>query len=435
MDVRIEPRPLAGYVPAIASKSMAHRMLICAALCPGTTDIDCNTDSQDIAATVRCLEALGARIARTRLGFRVIPIPGTSATDNLREATENAILDCGESGSTLRFLLPVCAALGSGATLTGRGRLAQRPLSPLYEQLSAHGVTLSENGRLPLSVSGKLRAGRFDIAGNVSSQFVSGLLLAAPLLDSPTEVVVKEPIESHSYIRLTIEALKAFGVTVDVTHGIAGASRVTSFLVSPAGGFRSPGTVAVEGDWSNAAFWFASGAIAGEVGVTGLNNASVQGDRACLACLAALGARASRTPERDGVFHDKLVGRAIDISDIPDLAAPLAAVAAFATGTTTLANAGRLRLKESDRLSSITSALTAMGVDARVERDSIVIAGGMPKGGVVDAAGDHRIAMMAAIVAAHATGPTTIRGAECVAKSYPAFFEDFRALGGIAKEA
>ena len=435
MDVTIRPAALRGTIPAIASKSMAHRLLIMAALCPGTTDINCNATSTDIEATVSCLEALGARIASTRLGFRVNPLPGTSATDNIRQATPGAHLDCGESGSTLRFMLPIVAALGRGGSLDGHGRLADRPLSPLYEELVCHGVTLSKRGVLPLEVSGALLPGRFSIPGNVSSQYVSGLLMAAPLLPAPSEIVVTEPVESRSYIRLTIRALAEFGIDVDVTHETVDGVSATVLSVSPARGAVSPGTVTVEGDWSNAAFWLAAGTIGGGVSVSGLDLSSAQGDRAIMACAAAFGARVGRSGSVASTAPDALRGRTIDVRDIPDLVPPLAAIAANATGTTVIANAGRLRLKESDRLATVTAALRAMGADVDEQPDALVVHGTGPlSGGVVDAANDHRIAMMAAIAGANATGPTTIRGAECVAKSYPRFFEDFRALGGIAEE-
>ncbi|MCI7437692.1 MAG: 3-phosphoshikimate 1-carboxyvinyltransferase [Coriobacteriaceae bacterium] len=435
MDVTIRPAALHGTIPAIASKSMAHRLLVMAALCPGTTDINCNATSRDIEATVGCLQALGARVARTRLGFRVNPLPGTSATDNIRQAAPGARLDCGESGSTLRFMLPIVAALGRGGSLDGHGRLAERPLSPLYEELACHGVTLSARGRLPLEVSGALLPGRFSIPGNVSSQFVSGLLMAAPLLSAPSEVVVTEPVESRSYILLTIRALAEFGVDVAVTHESVGGRRATVLSVSPARGTVSPGTVTVEGDWSNAAFWLAAGAVAGGVSVSGLDLASAQGDRAIMACAAAFGARVVRAGSVASTTPDALRGRTIDVRDTPDLVPPLAAIAANAAGTTVIANAGRLRLKESDRLRTVREALTAMGGNVEEQQDALVIHGGGPlAGGTVDAANDHRIAMMAAVAAANAAGPTTIRGAECVAKSYPRFFEDFRALGGIAEK-
>ena len=288
MDVTVSPGALTGEIPAPSSKSEAHRLLICAAFAPGTTDIDCTTTSEDIEATVRCLEALGAHITRTRRGFRVRPVPGTSATDNLPEARAHALLDCGESGSTLRFLLPVVAALGRGGRLTGHGRLPERPLSPLYEELVSHGAELSPQGAMPLEVGGRLSAGRFELPGNVSSQYVSGLLMAAPLMGAPVEVCVSEPIESRPYIDLTIDALECFGVEVSAERAKDSSGKdACSYVVCAPHGLVSSGTVGVEGDWSNAAFWFAAGALSEKgVAVRGLDAKSAQGDRCVLGALA-----------------------------------------------------------------------------------------------------------------------------------------------------
>lgn len=435
MNVTILPGTLAGEVRAPSSKSEAHRLLICAALAPGVTDIDCTTTSEDIEATVRCLEALGARVARTSRGFRVRPVPGTSASDNLPEARRGALLDCGESGSTLRFLLPVVAALGCEARLTGRGRLPQRPLSPLYEELVAHGSVLSPQGEMPLLVGGRLRAGSFSLPGDVSSQYVSGLLMAAPLLRAPVEVVVTEPVESRPYIDLTIRALERFGAEVSESRAESGGRPARAFVASAPAGLSSPGSVTVGGDWSNAAFWLAAGALAAPgtagVAVRGVDLASTQGDRQVLAALALLGARVLRGSDGAACAPDRLAGRVIDVESCPDLVPPLAAVAALAEGTTQITGAARLRLKESDRLETVSAAICALGGTARVTDDGLVIEGaGELAGGVVDAANDHRIAMMAAVLATRCAGPTTILGAECVNKSYPAFFEDFAALGG-----
>ena len=421
MNVTVEPGPLAGEVTAPSSKSEAHRLLICAAFAPGTTDIDCTTTSEDIDATARCLSALGARVTRTRRGFRVVPVRGTSATDNIPEAARWALLDCGESGSTLRFLLPVAAALGCDASLTGHGRLPERPLSPLYEELVAHGAELSPQGRMPLRVGGRLRAGRFSLPGNVSSQYVSGLLLAAPLLAAPVEVVVSEPVESLPYIDITVSALRRFGVGVSGSDGLV-----------------SPGTVSVGGDWSNAAFWLAAGALSDDgVAVRGLDVRSAQGDRQALAALALLGARVLRGAEGAACAHDGLAGRELDVSSCPDLVPPLAAVAAFAEGVTRITGAARLRLKESDRIATVSAAINSLGGRATALDDGLVIEGALElAGGTVDAANDHRIAMMAAVMAGRCAGPVTILGAECVNKSYPAFFEDLSSLGGnVRKES
>lgn len=431
MDAIIQPARLGGQVEAISSKSMAHRLLILAALAPAPTELACNTTSEDIEATVGCLEALGARITRTEGGFHVRPLPGRADDDNVPEAAPGALLDCGESGSTLRFLLPVLGALGKGGALTGHGRLAQRPLSPLYEQLEAHGLTLSEQGRFPLEVKGRLQAGRFELPGDVSSQFVTGLLLAAPLLPSPTEVVVSEPVQSRPYIRLTINALKTFGVPAIVSHEVREEYPVSVYAVAPTR-LVSPGSCQVEGDWSNAAFWLAAGAGTQEgVTVRGLDLASSQGDRAIMAALAALGARIARKGHAVRATHDAPRPTSIDVSNFPDLVPPLAAAAATIPGTTRLTNAGRLRLKESDRIESVSACLTAFGVPVRVEGDDILIEGRESLDGAeVDAQNDHRIAMMAAVLASEATGQSTVHDAGCVAKSYPTFWEDFARLGG-----
>lgn len=431
MDALIKPSELAGQVPAISSKSMAHRLLILAALAPAPTELACNTTSEDIEATIRCVEALGARVERANGTLRVTPIPGRADDDNVPDAVFEPVLDCGESGSTLRFLLPVVGALGHGATLTGHGRLARRPLSPLYEQLESHGLALSAQGSFPLVVQGRLSPGRFELPGDVSSQYVTGLLLAAPLLASPTEVVVSEPVQSRPYIRLTIDALEAFGVHVQVSHELRQRKAASVYAVSPTR-LVSPGTCVVEGDWSNAAFWLAAGSLSRQgVTVSGLNLASSQGDRSIVAALAAMGARIARKGDAIRATADAPRPVALDVSDFPDLVPPLAAAAALVPGTTRLANAGRLRLKESDRLATVSATLEAFGVPVRIEGDGLVIEGrDTLRATEVDAANDHRIAMMAGVLAAHADGTSRIRDAGCVAKSYPTFWDDFSRLGG-----
>ena len=427
MDMRVNPSALGGTIQAIASKSEAHRLLICAAFADGVTDIDCNTTSQDIDATAECLRALGARITRTKRGFRVVPA---------EKVATGALLDCGESGSTMRFLLPVVAALGCDASLTGHGRLPQRPLSPLYEVLVEHGCELGPQGTVPLPVGGRLAGGRFELAGNVSSQYVSGLLMAAPLLGEACEVFVTEPVESLPYIDITCAALAEFGVSVERAKHAEDGKGGLLFKVGAGAGYRTPGTVRVGGDWSNAAFWLAAGALS-ESGVTveNIDMRSTQGDRAVLGALALLGARVERGATSVTVRPDRLKGCRLDVSSCPDLVPPLAAVAACAEGTTTIVGAARLRIKESDRLQTVSDAVLALGGRATQTADGLVIEGSPSlAGGVVDAANDHRIAMMSAVLATRCEGPATIRGAQCVAKSYPAFFEDFAALGGSCSD-
>lgn len=428
----IYPGALSGEVPAIASKSYAHRLLILAALADAPTEIACDTTSADIEATASCLRSLGATVVRTHHGFRVTPLPREGCVPRARAGAQ---LDCGESGSTLRFMLPVVAALGRGASLTGHGRLAKRPLSPLYEELQAHGATLSPQGEFPLEVSGALWPGRFWLPGDVSSQYVTGLLLAGAALGSPMDIFVSEPVESRGYIDVTMDTLATFGVPVEaskVEASVGPCLRLSLPGQTPA----TPGEVEVEGDWSNAAFWLAAGALSPEgCTVTGLNLSSRQGDRAALVALAILGARIRQSGGSAGASLTQLRGRTVDVSGIPDLVPPLAAVAAYASGTTTFTGAGRLRLKESNRLETIRAAIVGMGGWAEVDGDALVVQGRRLSGGVVDAANDHRIAMMAAVAATQATGPTTIRDSGCVAKSYPAFFADFARLGGHVEES
>lgn len=418
MDVTVWPSELAGSVAAVPSKSMAHRLLVCAALAKGPTSVACADTSDDIDATARCLRALGAGVTRTDGGFVVTPVG---------EPAETPTLDCGESGSTLRFLLPVVAALGHGGAFVGAGRLLSRPLAPLLSQLRAHGVRASDPARPPLVVSGRLQSAVFELPGDVSSQFVSGLLMAAPAVDGPLAVRVTEPVGSRPYIDLTCDALAGFGARVVVLRG----EQSTTYGVPAEARLVSPGSLSVEGDWSAAAFWLAAGALSEDgVAVRGLNLASHQGDRAVLGALAMLGAHVSRTDTMVGASRSPLVAHPLNVDGCPDLVPPLAAVAARAKGTTRIRGARRLRLKESDRLESVAAALAALGGSVDVVDDGLDVHGvATLTGGVVDAAGDHRIAMMAAVAACGAEGPSVIRGAECVAKSYPRFFDDLASLG------
>ena len=437
MRAIVEPRVLTGELRAPASKSEAHRLLICATLAKDPTSVECPTSSKDIDATIACLEALGAHVECRHDGFRVTPIPRSDERPSEVAVHKDALLDCCESGSTLRFMLPIVCALGAGAVLTGRGRLPERPLSPLYERLVEHGAHLSEQGVFPLRVGGHLRGGTYELPGNVSSQYVSGLLMAAPLMSEPVEVVVSEPVESRPYVDLTTSALAAFGV--DVSEGEASTSSghpARSWRVDAPVTMVSPGNVRVGGDWSNAAFWLAAGALAGSgVAVLSLDPQSPQGDKNVLAALSLLGARVLRRRDGAACAPGELVGRTLDVRNIPDLVPPLAAVAALAHGTTRFVGAERLKIKESDRLASVSGVINALGGSAKQTDDGLIIEGHetLP-GGTVDAMNDHRIAMMASVMAARCSGPVTILGAECVSKSYPAFFEDLVALGGACRK-
>ena len=431
MLARIEPAPLAGAVPAIASKSMAHRMIIAAALANGVTHVACNTTCADIDATVRCLTALGARIETVSDGFTVHPVP-KSAERGLLRALAGATLDCGESGSTLRFMVPVACALGADAVFTGAGRLGERPLAPLSDELIAAGCDLQGLGGFPLQTRGRLRPGRFELPGNVSSQYVSGLLLALPLLGQVSEVAVTGTLESRPYVDLTLQVLAEFGIAITVEEGATpGGLPLTVFRV-PAQTYRTPGAVAVEGDWSNAAFWLCAGALGTHaITVRGVRANSAQGDRAVSAALMLFGARGQRSAQAATIRPDHLVGIDLNAHDIPDLVPVLAAVASCAAGTTHLTGCARLRIKESDRLATTASELCALGADVRAEGDSLVIQGrDRLAGGTVNSHNDHRIAMMAAVAATRCDDTVYIAGAEAVNKSYPDFFDHYRLLGG-----
>ena len=351
----------------------------------------------------------------------------------LLKALAGGTLDCGESGSTLRFMLPVACALGAEATFVGQGRLGARPLSPLSDEIIAAGCDLQGLGGFPLKTSGRMRPGTFVLPGNVSSQYISGLLLAAPLLAQPSCVQVTGLIESRPYINLTIQAMKAFGVEVNVERIPAkdGQPEVTNFRVS-SGSYRTPGSVAVEGDWSNAAFWLCAGAIGSDpITVEGVSLSSAQGDRNVLAALSRFGARIVRSTNAATVQSDKLAGFEMSAHDIPDLVPVISAVASLAQGRTFIRDCARLRIKESDRLATTTHELTALGAQARIAGDDLIIKGvDAFTGGEVDSHNDHRIAMMAAIAASRATGEVVIHGAEAVNKSYPDFFDHYRLLGG-----
>lgn len=432
MKAIINPRPLAGTVPAIASKSMAHRLIIAAALANDPTHVVCNTTCADIEATVRCLAALGAKIEATEDGFSVRPAP-RSVELGLLKALHGGTLDCGESGSTLRFMLPVACALGAEASFIGAGRLGSRPLAPLSDEIIAAGCDLDGLGSFPLKTSGRMRAGRFVLPGNVSSQYISGLLLSFPLLDGASEVAVMGKIESRPYINLTIQAMKEFGVEVAVRHADATSAQpeTTTFSIN-ARGYHSPGTVQVEGDWSNAAFWLCAGALSNApISVEGVSLNSAQGDRNVMAALSRFGARIQRAPKRATAQPDALNGFEMSAQDIPDLVPVISAVASCAQGTTVIRDCARLRIKESDRLATTASELNALGAHVEIDADSLIIQGTTElNGGTVDSHNDHRIAMMAAVAASRCTSQVIINGAEAVNKSYPDFFDHYRLLGG-----
>ena len=391
MDLTIQPGKLSGTVTAIPSKSMAHRYLICAAFADNETILICPDTNRDIEATADCLNALGTNILRTETGYTVKPI---------EKYPESATLPCGESGSTLRFLLPVAGAMGVDATFIMEGRLPRRPLSPLWEEMERMGCRLKWISEDELEVSGKLRAGDYYIDGSVSSQFISGLLFATSLMDGDSKIHILGSLESASYVAMTQNVMAQFGVDTK-DYFIRGGQR-----------YHSPGTVTVEGDWSNGAFWVAAKTLGSDLEVLNLDPNSLQGDRASANLLKEL--------------KDNIV---IDASDIPDLV-PILAIVAGANQGAVFMNVHRLRLKESDRVASTIAMIEALGGKATDMGGHLVVHGTGYTGGTVDSSNDHRIAMAAAIAATVCTEPVTVLGAEAVNKSYPKFWDEYRKLGG-----
>lgn len=415
MQVIIQPGTLAGEVAAIASKSHAHRLLICAALSDGPSRVVCTETSEDIEATADCLRGMGAAISREAQSYLVRPIDADG--QGVRD------LPCRESGSTLRLLLPVACALGGRSRFFAQGRLPERPLSPLYEQLLLHGCRLGAQGETPFWCEGPLKSGDYVLPGNVSSQFVSGLLFALPLLSGDSTLRLTGEVESRPYIDLTLQAVRQAGIRVQ--------EQAETFCIPGGQRYHAPAECRAEGDWSNAAFWLCAGALSAQgVTCTNLRQNSLQGDRAVADLLRRFGAVVEPRPEGVTVRGGSLFGIEIDAGNIPDLVPVLAVVACAAQGDTRIFHAERLRIKESDRLQSVYEVLTALGADMELRPDGFCIHGhGGLRGGRVRAHGDHRIAMMAAVAASICREAVTIEGAEAVRKSYPGFFFDMKALG------
>ena len=414
MNIVIEPSPLKGEIAAIPSKSVAHRMLICAALADGPTTLRIPKTSDDIDATADCLRALGAAITVNNEDYIVEPI---AQIENI------PLLDCGESGSTLRFLLPVAAAAADRCRFDGHGRLPERPLSDLTDAMKEHGVSF-DGEKLPFTIGGRLRGGIYRLPGNVSSQYITGLLLALPLCEEDSVIELTTALESASYIDITLSVLKTFGITVHCERN--------RYIIPGKQVFRSPGTLPVEGDWSNAAFFLTAAALNNDIAMTGLNPNSAQGDRKIIALLEQLGAVTQKDNGRLTLRSDDLKGCTIDIQDTPDLLPVLSVAAAFAQGETTFINAARLRLKESDRLASSAAMIENLGGRAEVGEDELTVYGTGLIGGTVESCNDHRIAMSAAVAATRCSKPVTILNAEAVKKSYPGFYNDYNKTGGKA---
>ena len=423
MDIQINPGPLNGTIRAIASKSELHRMLICAAFADGMTEIRVPGTAydgshplpNDIQATMSCLKALGTSIELSSGTILVMPA-GKSVVGPL--------LDCGESGSTLRFMLPVAAAAADHPSFTGSGRLPDRPIEGLADALKKHGISMSAD-RLPFTLSGSLNGGLYEISGDISSQYLTGLLLTLPLLREEAEIRLTTPLRSAGYIDITTQVMAFFGAETEKT--------IQGYRLREQRPYRSPGVLMAGGDWSNMAAFLTASALREDSRIfcQCLYPGSMQGDRKILSLLERFGAEICSDESAIAAYHAPLLGTVIDIDPTPDLLPVLAVTACAAQGRTVFGNAGRLRLKESDRIESTAAMVRALGGIAETEPEKLIIHGsGSLRGGTVDAVNDHRIVMAASIAAGICSGPVIIRGAEAVNKSYPTFFEDLKAVKG-----
>ena len=428
--VKIFPTKLKGTVVAPSSKSMGHREIICAGLAAGTSIIDNISMSKDIEATMRCLKAINVAVDEIPSmieGRKALQISGTghpmAAADSV---------DCGESGSTLRFFLPLGANLNCPLTFTGHGKLVSRPLQAYYDIFDEKFIQyFNDNGRLPVTVNGRLTPGTYKLPGDVSSQFVSGLLFALPLLNGDSIIEITSPLESSAYVDMTINCLAKFGVQIENEGGLH-----RRYLVKGKQRYQAQDSQ-VEGDWSQAAFWTVGGSLGESVTCAGVDMDSLQGDKSVVEIMERMGAKLECGARSVSVSSGATQATLIDASNCPDIIPVLTVLASVSEGTTEIINAGRLRIKECDRLAAMTSELNKMGACITEEPEGLIIVGkpqGLTGGVAVDAWNDHRIAMSLAIAAQKCAEPIILTGAESVAKSYPTFWEDYKSVGGLVEE-
>lgn len=415
-DVKFSPFVPNGTVNVPPSKSDVHRAIICAAMANGVSRISPVALSNDIKATIGCIKALGADAV---LENNVLTVDGTNMYKN-----KTALLDCGESGSTLRFFIPIAAVGNVNATFVGKGKLPQRPIGIFTEALPKAGTTCKTEGGLPLEIKGQLKSGIFEIPGNVSSQFITGLLLALPILEGDSEIVLTSPLESVGYIAMTIRTMKQFGVNIQATE--------KGWHIKGGQTYKSC-NYTTDGDWSQAAFFMVLGAVSGKVTVKGVAKDSTQGDKKCAEILARFGAKVTQLDNEVTVEKGELKAITIDASQIPDLVPVLSVCAAFAEGTTKIINAERLRIKECDRLKATAELLNNLGGKVKELSDGLEITGvSSLKGGNVNGYNDHRIVMSSGVCAARSDGDITATFAMSINKSYPDFYIDYNSIGGKA---
>lgn len=390
---KIQHSNISGTVQLPPSKSVAHRALICSFLAGGG-NVYGLIDSKDMQATLGVIAAL---------------------------KENKPVADCIESGSTLRFMIPVAAALGKTIKFVGRGKLPERPIGDYLRLLPQHSVQCECTGTLPLTVSGQLTPGRFEIAGDVSSQYITGLLLALPILDGDSEIVLTTELQSKPYVDMTVKVMADYGVRVE--------ERENSYFI-PGNQQYSVRDYSVEADWSQAAFFMVAGALYGDVRLCGLDINSAQGDKRIVDVLKQFGADVSVEGSVVIVKKSDLRGTEIDATDIPDMVPSIAVAAAYAQGKTVIKGAQRLRFKESDRIKSIIYNLERLGADVKETEDGMIITGSRLHFANMKGFNDHRIVMAMTVAATGVDGISTIDDAQSINKSYPDFFTDYNGIGG-----
>jgi 3-phosphoshikimate 1-carboxyvinyltransferase len=413
----IEPKLLKGNIVVPPSKSLGHRGIIAAALSSGISKLDNIQLSKDIEATIDIMKELGAII---NIENDSLLIDGR----NIFSYEKSFDLKCNESGSTLRFLIPLALAKRGDYIFHGEGKLVTRPLDSYYEIFNEKGIEYSTTeGVLPLKVSGKLTSGTYRVRGNISSQFITGLLYSLPLLEGNSKIEVTTKLESKGYVDLTLQVLKDFGIQIANNN-------YKEFSIKGPQRYHSRNYY-IEGDYSQGAFFLVAGALGSSITCSGLNKSSLQGDKIILDILTAMGCTIEENDEGIRVNPSRTKGIEIDASNCPDLVPILAVLASLSKGETRIINAKRLRIKECDRLHAITTELNKLGANIIELEDSLIISGvNVLKGGEVNSHNDHRIVMALAMAATRATGQVIINNHSAVEKSYPNFFKDYFKLGG-----
>ncbi|MGG7057958.1 3-phosphoshikimate 1-carboxyvinyltransferase [Clostridium tertium] len=423
-DIKVENSKLKGIVKVPPSKSMAHRAIICAALGSGVSIIENIDYSDDINATIDGMIALGAYIKKE--GDR-LTITGAFNKENKRNAVRT--IDCNESGSTLRFLVPVSLLFDGMTKFVGRGNLGKRPLDTYYNIFKNQGISYSTvDGKLSLKIKGLLSSGEFTLPGNISSQFITGLLFTLPLLEGDSKIIISTELESKGYIDLTLSCMRDFGISIENND-------YKEFVIKGNQGYVSR-NYRVEGDYSQGAFYLCADALGSEVEIKDLRLDSLQGDKEVIEILERMGAKFNYGANLSCKTQNELVSTLIDGSQCPDIIPVISLVAALSKGRTEIINAGRLRIKECDRLRAIVTELNKLGAKIEEKEEGLVIHGVQELEGGVEVWSwkDHRIAMTLAIAATRCKKPIIIKDYDCVAKSYPRFFEDYKMLGGAIYE-